>query len=46
MNSPHKRGEPDPSDGGALMSTAVHLVGLNSSVPGALDLTSEFDRVL
>ena len=28
------------------MLTAVHLVGLNSSVPGALDLTREFDRVL
>ncbi len=28
------------------MSTAVHLVGLSSSVPGALDLTMEFDRVL
>ena len=28
------------------MSAAVHLVGLSSSVPGALDLTMEFDRVV
>ena len=28
------------------MATAFHLVGLSSSVPGALDLTMEFDRVL
>ena len=28
------------------MATDLHLTGLSSSVPGALDLTMEFDRVL
>ncbi|HZW32063.1 MAG TPA: M24 family metallopeptidase [Isosphaeraceae bacterium] len=28
------------------MATDLHLAGLSSSVPGALDLTMEFDRVL
>ena len=28
------------------MSTEIHFAGLSSSVPGALDLTMEFDRVL
>jgi Xaa-Pro dipeptidase len=28
------------------VSTEIHFAGLNSSVPGALDLTMEFDRVL
>ena len=28
------------------MATEIHLIGLSSSVPGALDLTMEFDRVL
>jgi Xaa-Pro aminopeptidase len=28
------------------MATELHLVGMSSSIPGALDLTMEFDRVL
>ena len=28
------------------MAIEIHFTGLNSSVPGALDLTMEFDRVL
>jgi Xaa-Pro aminopeptidase len=28
------------------VSTELHLVGMSSSVPGAIDLTMEFDRVL
>ena len=28
------------------MSTEIHIGGLNSSIPGAVDLTGELDRVL
>ena len=32
--------------GGDFVSTEIHVAGLSSSVPGALELTMEFDRVL
>ena len=28
------------------MSTEIHVGGLSSSIPGAIELTAEFDRVL
>src|SRR5262245_31269529 len=40
------RGRRGMFGGGDLVSTATHFTGLSASVPGALDLTMEFDRVL
>jgi Xaa-Pro aminopeptidase len=32
--------------GGCAVSTEIHIGGLSSSIPGAIELTGEFDRVL
>ena len=32
--------------GGCAVSTEIHVGGLSSSIPGAIELTGEFDRVL
>ena len=33
-------------EGGGAVSTEIHVGGLSSSIPGAIELTGEFDRVL
>src|SRR5437667_1699811 len=43
---PQEGGSSGSSKGGNSVSTEIPLVSLSSAVPGALDLTMEFDRVL
>jgi Xaa-Pro dipeptidase len=43
---PYGDGEPVSMVGGCAVSTEIHVGGLSSSIPGAIELTGEFDRVL
>ena len=46
MGRPYGDGGLCSFEGGCVVSTEIHVGGLSSSIPGAIELTGEFDRVL